>query len=253
MNKNLLQLCYEGECGESYIRSMNAQEGLLVSLSDVLRTLAAENRKIEGKSTANMATVLQAVIKTLDLDELKNIPLVIDGNKTSEVFLTEPGLYRVLAQDTTPAGKKFQRWLFHSVLPAIREFGIYPPPIRKERSELSAFANSLQQTVQALVMEIEKREALESRVNEVEVKVNSLSSLRDLSNFRNVTDRLDELNLQHLSEYEIWLWCEKLRSEHGSEKVACPSGNSIKSLYPLVIIDEAISSYQKVVSARQRS
>jgi len=139
MNKNLLQLCYEGDFGESYIRSMNDQNGFLVSLSDVVRTLAAENRKLEGKNTANMAIILQAVIKTLDPDELKNIPLVTDGNSATEVFLTEPGLYRVLAQDTTPAGKKFQRWLFHSVLPAIREFGVYPPPVRKERSELSAF------------------------------------------------------------------------------------------------------------------
>lgn len=253
MNKNLLQLCYEGDCGESYIRSMNDQGDLLVSLSDVLRTLAAENRKMEGKNTANMAIILQAIIKTLDSDELKNIPLVIDGNTTSEVFLTEPGLYRVLAQDTTPAGKKFQRWLFHNVLPAIREFGVFPPPVRKERSELSAFANSLQQTVQALVMEIEKREALESRVNEVEVKVNSLSNLRDLSNFRNVSDRLNELGLQELSEYEIWVWCEKLRSERGSEKVPCPTGLPMKSHYPLALVDEAISVYQKVTSARQRN
>ncbi|MER3383918.1 BRO-N domain-containing protein [Pectobacterium aroidearum] len=218
MSKNLLQLCYEGDFGESYIRSMNEKGELLVSLSDLLRTLSAENRKMEGKNTARMTTILQAVIKTLDPDELKNIPLVTDGNATTEVFLTEPGLYRVLAQDTTPAGKKFQRWLFHSVLPAIREFGFYPPPERKERSELSAFANSLQQTVQALVMEIEKREALESRVNEVETKVNSLSSLRDLSQFRTVSHRLLELGLEELSVNEIWLWCEKIRSERGAER-----------------------------------
>lgn len=252
MNKSLLQLCYEGDCGESYIRSMNDKSGLLVSLSDVLRTLAAENRKIEGKNSARMTTILQAVIKTLDPDEIKNIPLVVNGNSTTEVFLTEPGLYRVLAQDTSPAGKKFQRWLFHNVLPAIREFGVYPPPERKDRSELSAFANNLQQTVQALVMEIEKREALESRVNEVETKVNSLTNLRDLSQFRTVSYRLHELGLEALPEDEIWLWCEKIRSERGAEKVKCPSGIQKNNHYPLAVVDEAISTFQKVAAARKK-
>ena len=45
VQKNLLQLCYEGECGENYIRSMNEKGQLFVSLSDVLKTLSAENRK----------------------------------------------------------------------------------------------------------------------------------------------------------------------------------------------------------------
>jgi len=102
-------------------------------------------------------------------------------------------------------------------------------------------------------MEIEKREALESRVNEVEVKVNSLSNLRHLDNFRSVSDRLIEVGLQDLSEYEIWVWCEKIRSDRGSEKVPCPSGEPIKNLYPLAIVDEAITFYQKIISARHRN
>ncbi|MEB7559194.1 hypothetical protein NGC38_22035 [Kluyvera cryocrescens] len=252
MNKNLLQLCYEGECGENYIRSMNEKGQLFVSLSDVLKTLSAENRKMDGKSSQSLITVIKAVIKTLDQDEFKNVPLIVDGESISETFLTEPGLYRVLAQDTTAAGKKFQRWLFHRVLPSIREFGIYPPPPKQERSELSAFANSLQQTVQALVMEIEKREELENRVNQVEFKVNSLESLRDLSKFRSVPQRLMELGLEGYSVDELWQWCEKLRSESNAEKIKCPSGININACYPLALVDEAISVYQKIIEARKR-
>ncbi|MFV9199384.1 Bro-N domain-containing protein [Citrobacter freundii] len=252
MQKNLLQLCYEGECGENYIRSMNEKGQLFVSLSDVLKTLSAENRKLDGKTSQSLITVLKAVIKTLDPDEFRNVPLIVDGETISETFLTEPGLYRVLAQDTTAAGKKFQRWLFHSVLPSIREFGVYPPPPKQERSELSAFANSLQQTVQALVMEIERREELESRVNQVELKVNSLESLRDLSKFRSVPQRLLELGLEGYSVEEIWQWCEKLRSETGAEKIKCPSGININTCYPLALVDEAITLYQKVIEARIR-
>lgn len=251
MNKNLLQLCYEGECRESYIRSMNDKGQLFVSLEDVIRTLSAENRRMEGTTSAKLTTLLTAAIKTLDPDEFKNVPIIWDGISKTETFLTEPGLYRVLAQDTSPAGKKFQRWLFHNVLPSIREFGTYPPPVRQERSELSAFANSLQQTVQALVMEIEKREALENRVNEVESKVNALAGLRDLTGFRSVPERVLELGLEGLSIEELWQWCEKLRSERGVERIKNPSGRYIDTSYPLAIVDEAITMYQKIVEARK--
>ncbi|WP_418162873.1 Bro-N domain-containing protein [Pantoea vagans] len=252
MNKNLLQLCYEGECGESFIRSMNDDGQLYVSLSDVVRTLSAENRKMDGKPTARMGTLLQAVISTLDEDEFKNVPLTVEGATISEAFLTEPGLYRVLAQDTTPAGKKFQRWLFHDVLPSIRKHGTYPPPLVRNRSEISALAHSLQQTVGLLASEIEKREELEVRVGEVELKVNSIQSLRDLSQFRTVAHRLIELDLNYddKSVNELWQWCEKLRAEKSAEKIKCPTGVASNAHYPIEIVDEAIAIYKKNLEDR---
>ena len=101
-------------------------------------------------------------------------------------------------------------------------------------------------------MEIERREELESRVNQVELKVNSLESLRDLSKFRSVPQRLLELGLEGYSVEEIWQWCEKLRSETGAEKIKCPSGININTCYPLALVDEAITLYQKVIEARIR-
>lgn len=252
MDKNLLQLCYEGDCGESYIRSMNEGGQLFVSLSDVIRTLAAENRRIDGKPSARMTTLLNAVVKTLDSDEFKNVPLTLEGIESTETFLAEPGLYRVLAQDTTAAGKKFQRWLFHKVLPSIREYKTYPPPIAKGRSEISALAYGLQKTVSLLAMEIEKREVLEARVEEVELKVNSIESLRDLSKFRTVSQRLLELELEHLAVDELWHWCEKLRSEKSAEKIKCPSGMPQNAYYPIAIVDEAINFYQDNLANRSR-
>lgn len=254
MEKNLLQLCYEGECGESYIRSMSNEGQLYVSLSDVIKTLSAENRKMDGKPTARMTTLLQAMVATLDEDEFINIPQVIDGATISETFLAEPGLYRVLAQDTTPAGKKFQRWLFHKVLPSIRQYGTYPPPLIKERSEISSLAHSLQQTVGLLAMEIEKREALESRVDEVEFKVNAIESLKDISQYRSVPQRLIELDLNYDSKSveELWQWCEKLRSEKGGEKLKCPSGIALNSRYAIFIVDEAINIYQENLKKRAK-
>ncbi|WP_346344774.1 BRO-N domain-containing protein [Serratia rubidaea] len=252
MDKNLLQLCYEGDCGESYIRSMSENGQLYVSLSDVIRTLSAENRRIDGKPSARMTTLLNAVIKTLDIDEFKNIPLAVEGVESTEVFLAEPGLYRVLAQDTTAAGKKFQRWLFHKVLPSIREYKTYPPPLVKNRSEISALAHGLQQTVSLLAMEIERREELESRVEEVELKVNSIESLRDLTNFRTVSQRLEEMELTNLNAEELWQWCEKLRAEKNEEKIKCPSGIHHNAYYPIWIVDEAINIYQTNLANRKK-
>ncbi|MFS9531861.1 hypothetical protein Q6247_27410, partial [Klebsiella pneumoniae] len=76
----------------------------------------------------------------LDTDEIKNFPIIENGITTSEAFLAEPGLYRVLSQDTSAAGKKFQRWLNQKVLPSIREFGDYPPPPKQEQAEIRAVA-----------------------------------------------------------------------------------------------------------------
>ncbi|WP_286497420.1 hypothetical protein [Klebsiella pneumoniae] len=106
MDKNLLQICYEGESGESYIRSINEKGQFYVSLSDVLKTLSTENRKMDGKTPQSLLPVIKAVIQTLDPDEIKNFPIIENGITTSEAFLAEPGLYRVLAQDTSAAGKK---------------------------------------------------------------------------------------------------------------------------------------------------
>lgn len=39
--------------------------------------------------------------------------------------VTEPGLYRLIFMSRKPNAKKFQRWVFHEVLPQIRQTGTY--------------------------------------------------------------------------------------------------------------------------------
>jgi prophage antirepressor-like protein len=40
--------------------------------------------------------------------------------------VTEPGLYRLLSSKSRkPIAKRFQRWVFHQVLPSIRKTGSY--------------------------------------------------------------------------------------------------------------------------------
>ena len=40
-------------------------------------------------------------------------------------FVSEPGMYRLIFMSRKPEAKKFQRWVFHEVLPSIRKYGFY--------------------------------------------------------------------------------------------------------------------------------
>ena len=42
--------------------------------------------------------------------------------------VTEPGVYRLMMMSTTPEAERFKRWVFHEVLPTIRQYGTYPKP-----------------------------------------------------------------------------------------------------------------------------
>ena len=47
------------------------------------------------------------------------------GGEQSLLTLTEPGLYRLIFKSRKDIAKRFQRWLFHEVLPSIRKTGSY--------------------------------------------------------------------------------------------------------------------------------
>ena len=43
------------------------------------------------------------------------------GGEQSLLTLTEPGLYRLIFKSRKTIAKRFQRWIFHEVLPSIRK------------------------------------------------------------------------------------------------------------------------------------
>ena len=49
-------------------------------------------------------------------------------------FVSEPGMYRLIFMSRKPEAKKFQRWVFHEVLPSIRKYGYYIAPHQIIRS-----------------------------------------------------------------------------------------------------------------------
>jgi anti-repressor protein len=56
---------------------------------------------------------------------LKRRPLQTAGGVQEFVFITEPGLYRLITHSKLPTAEKFERWVFEEVLPSIRRTGGY--------------------------------------------------------------------------------------------------------------------------------
>jgi len=64
----------------------------------------------------------------LDSDEKGIVIVDTPGGEQEMLSVTEPGLYRLLSKSRKAIAKRFQRWLFHEVLPSIRKTGSYSLP-----------------------------------------------------------------------------------------------------------------------------
>ncbi len=61
----------------------------------------------------------------LDFDEKGTAIVSTLGGNQEMLTVTEPGLYRLLSSKSRkPRAKRFQRWVFHQVLPSIRKTGV---------------------------------------------------------------------------------------------------------------------------------
>lgn len=64
----------------------------------------------------------------LDSNEKGTAIVSTPGGEQQMLTVTEPGLYRLLSKSRKAIAKRFQRWLFHEVLPSIRKTGSYSLP-----------------------------------------------------------------------------------------------------------------------------
>lgn len=90
-----------------------------------VKFIAADCCKVLDHSNTAMA------LKALDDDE-KGISIVYTlGGPQKMSVVTEAGLYRLIFTSRKPEAKKFQRWIFHEVIPNIRQHGYYALPNAK--------------------------------------------------------------------------------------------------------------------------
>lgn len=74
-----------------------------------------------------------------ELDEKGVATIYTPGGEQEMLIVTEPGLYRLLFKSRKLIAKRFQRWIFHEVVPSIRKTGSYSLPqaeIERMRLEL---------------------------------------------------------------------------------------------------------------------
>jgi len=140
-------------------------EEVLFSLADVVRVLAAENGRYSGDDAGKgFKGLFAAQIEALESDEYEVVrePQTRGYDLPHQTYVTQPGLFRVVMRDTSPAAKQFQRWVLHEVLPSIQRHGTYPPPTKNETS------SEIRRATEILLQEIKAREALEQKTKELE-------------------------------------------------------------------------------------
>lgn len=64
----------------------------------------------------------------LDADEKGTAIVSTPGGEQEMLTVTEAGLYRLIFKSRKPVAKRFQRWVFHEVLPSLRRTGKYEMP-----------------------------------------------------------------------------------------------------------------------------
>ncbi|MBW4455315.1 MAG: hypothetical protein KME55_22810 [Nostoc indistinguendum CM1-VF10] len=64
----------------------------------------------------------------LDEDEKGTHNVSTLGGEQEMLTVTEAGLYRLIFKSRKPVAKRFQRWVFHEVLPSLRRTGKYEMP-----------------------------------------------------------------------------------------------------------------------------
>lgn len=216
MSETSLILAYP-ESGHQ-IRTLHNGSEVMFCLSDIVRFLTDQNTQLasEGKKEG-LAGLTKAIIEALDPDECH----FVEGAKNQQdaQYVTQPGLFRIILRDSSPACKSFQRWVFHEVLPSIQKHGTYPPPISSESSDV-------RKAVMLLLDEIDERERLEretkQRFEENERRLDELSeristpALTDTHHTYRTINEFCQLNgIETSHTQRILGWCIKICAENG--------------------------------------
>lgn len=93
------------------VRVIETESGLCFVAADVCRVLGiAKHRDAMAR---------------LDKDEGRRLKVDTLGGPQKMACVTEPGLYRLIFKSRKEQAKRFQKWVFAEVLPAIRKTGKY--------------------------------------------------------------------------------------------------------------------------------
>ena len=238
------QLLYPSATGEVEIRTIDRNGRVLFCFPDVVKVLSKDNRhfsNLNGKRESFQGLLSKSAKVLKDKDRIL-MPLE-DNNEFGskyDYFITEAGLYRIVTVDESEAALKFQDWVYEDVLPSIRKYGKYPAP-KEGVSAMGTMVSLLQQNVNLLAQEIEKRELLEQKVYSIDERVSAIESESENSNLLTIQSVLQKIDQLDLGIENIWAWCEKIRLQSGADYQKCNSGDRLNTRYPMFVIDQAIN------------
>ncbi|MBR4383774.1 MAG: hypothetical protein IKP64_09480 [Selenomonadaceae bacterium] len=148
-------------------------------------------------------------LRRLDEDELTSVKLNSGGQMREMKLVNEPGLYRLIFASRKPEAKKFQRWVYHEVLPSIRKTGSYSTAPANNGIDLFAQAISELAAVEREKIALEREKMVFARDTFATVQLlreftsalgeNNLARKKltqiaiDLLKTRNIIDRTDNL------------------------------------------------------------
>lgn len=242
------QLEYPSANGKVEIRTIENDGKILFCFPDVVRVLAKDNAYFSSSSGkregfSGLLSKLTSVLK----DKHRVIIPIANKNELDvnfDFFITEAGLYKLLTHDESEAAERFQDWVFEEVLPAIRQYGSYPPPV-EGGSEMSTMVALLQQNVILLAQEIEKRETLEKKVLTIDDRVTAIENENhsELVSIRNV---LKDKSIVGIDNEYLWAWCEKIKLQSGADSKKVDVNDKLSFKYPPFVIEQAIQEVQRL-------
>lgn len=221
--------------GGSSIRTIHRDDDVLFSLTDVVNLLAQQNSEIaSGGKSQGLMGLIKAQIEVLEPDEKYRF-----GDET---FVTQPGLFRIILRDNSPACKRFQRWVTHEVLPSIQKYGTYPPPLTVATKD-----SDVKRLVHALLIEIEEREKLEQETRkkflEHEERLNQLGSmLNDVQldgRFFDVEWFCEKHSIDLVHSHLLLSWCIKICAEENEPSTKKFTGSKTVPAFPEHVLVKA--------------
>lgn len=109
----------------------------------------------------------------LDDDEKGWVDLPTPGGTQRCRVVNEPGLYTLVLRSKTPEAKRFKRWITHEVIPSIRKTGRY------DVAPVASLPQSYAEALRSLADEVERREALEAKVEFLEPPARAWEALAE--------------------------------------------------------------------------
>ncbi len=177
-----------------------------------MRTLTDKNGDpwFSGQDVCNILdTGTNHLREYLDEDEITNIRTTDIGQNGGKapVFISEPGLYRLIMRSRKPEAKEFQRWVTHEVLPTIHKTGGYLPTSESDSDE-AIIAKALLIAQKTIERNAQQLRAKDRQIKELEPKAQALDAFTDIEDKLLVRDAAKVLSNSGtpISEKQLREW-----------------------------------------------